>query len=229
MEEETRKNDRIKEAPAAGWEIIYTSLVLILVAIFAMLVSYSTVEGEKLTNFMRGYATLSSTTGEGTRQDSARESLIMEGGRDAIVTQSMASLRKYYKQAGLKAFHLEKTEKGFKATFGSSVLFPSGVAELNKDAYPYIDKLVEIAKKSRYLLKVEGHTDNVPINTPTFSSNWELSTARAVNILRYLLERGELPAERLAAAGLSQYHPIASDATPEGRQKNRRVEFYFEL
>ncbi|MBW2638213.1 MAG: OmpA family protein [Deltaproteobacteria bacterium] len=103
------------------------------------------------------------------------------------------------------------------------------MAELNKNAYPYIDKMIGIAQQNPCLVKVEGHTDNVPINTSEFSSNWELSTARAVNILRYLLEKGKLPADRLAAVGFSQYHPVASNATPEGRQRNRRVEFYFEL
>jgi len=224
MEKEPRKKK--EGTPAAGWEIIYTSLVLILVALFAMLVSYSKVERDRITNFVRGYDTISTTASAG---DTAKDSLIMEGGTDAIASQSMASLRKYYKAAGLKDVHIEKTAKGFKATFGSNILFPSGAAELNEKAYPYIDKMIEIAQQNHCLVKVEGHTDNVPINTSEFSSNWELSTTRAVNILRYLLEKGELYASRLAAVGFSQYHPVASNATPEGRQKNRRVEFYFEL
>lgn len=229
MEEESRKSNKKEGVSAAGWEIIYTSLVLILVALFAMLVSYSTVEGDKITNFMRGYATMATTAGASKMYDSATDSLLMEGGTDAMISQSMASLHKYYKEAGLKAVHIEKTEKGFKATFGSNILFPSGVAELNKNAYPYIDKMIEIAQQTSCLVKVEGHTDNIPINTSEFSSNWELSTIRAVNILRHLLEKGELSADRLTAVGFSQYHPVASNATPEGRQKNRRVEFYFEL
>ena len=228
MEEEPRKKK--KEAPAAGWEIIYTSLVLILVALFAMLVSYSTIEGDKVTNFTRGFATTATTPGAGKMYSTATNSMLMEGGKEAIMLQSMASLQQYYKKLGLtESVHIEKTEKGFKATFGSNILFPSGVAKLNKNAYPYIDKMIEIAQQTSCFVKVEGHTDNVPIHTSEFSSNWELSTTRAVSVLRYLLEKGGLPAERLSAVGFSQYHPVASNATPEGRQKNRRVEFYFEL
>jgi len=211
MEEESRK--RIKEVPAAGWEVIYCSLALILVALFAMLVSYSSIEKDRIKHFHHGAGSIP----EGSEQ---RE----------IVMQTMQSLKIYLTQAGLdKSVNIEKTERGFKITFGSNVLFPSGVAEINKDARPCLDEMIKIAQNNPFSVRVEGHTDSVPINTPEFPSNWELSTTRAVNILRYFLEKGELPANRLAAVGFSQYHPVASNDVFEGRQKNRRVEFYFEL
>jgi chemotaxis protein MotB len=85
-----------------------------------------------------------------------------------------------------------------------------------------------VAKKGDFFVRVEGHADNVPINTPQFPSNWELSAARAVNVLRYLAYEGKLPAKKLSAVGFGEYHPVESNDTPEGRRKNRRVEFYFE-
>ncbi|MBW2638214.1 MAG: hypothetical protein JRC86_11995 [Deltaproteobacteria bacterium] len=84
MEEESRKNNKKEEIPAVGWEIVYTSLVLILVALFAMLVSYSTIEGDRITSFMRGYNTMATTTDAGKIHDTAADSLFMEGGTDAI-------------------------------------------------------------------------------------------------------------------------------------------------
>lgn len=228
MEEESRKNNKKKEAPAAGWEVIYCSLVLILVALFAMLVSYSNVQTEKIKHFRqeKGFASGNGKPGS----DILNLSPDIPEAQGKVVKQTMQSLKTYLAQAGLdNSVTMEKTEKGFKLTFGSNVLFPSGKADINKEACSYLYEMIKITRNNPFSVRVEGHTDNVPIHTPEFPSNWELSTTRAVNILRYLLETGELPAERLAAVGLSQYHPIASNDISEGRQKNRRVEFYFEL
>lgn len=231
MKEEPRKIRREEEPPVAGWQTIYCSLALILVALFAMLVSYSTVENDKLSLFtQRGYEVIE----EGGRPIGGDDILLLSPdgpeGLDGTVVPAMKSLGKYLKDIGMgKSVRIEVIEKGFKATFESHVLFPSGVAVINKEAYPGLDEIIKIAKKDMFSIRVEGHADNVPIHTPRFSSNWELSTTRAVNVLRYLLEKGNLPADRLSAVGLGQYHPVESNDTPEGRQKNRRVVFYFEL
>jgi len=229
MEEESRKNKK-KEAPVAGWEMIYCSLVLIIVALFAMLVSYSTVKEDKINIFQKrkSYITTGDKPHEGSDTPGLSQSMWEK--QIAFTTGASESLGKYLTDAGLdKSVSIEKIEKGFRVIFGSNVLFSSGAAEINKDAYPCLDEMTKIARDSPFFVRVEGHTDSVPINNPRFPSNWELSTTRAVNILRYLLEKGGLSAERLAAVGFSQYHPVASNDVSEGRQKNRRVEFYFEL
>ena len=73
-------------------------------------------------------------------------------------------------------------------------------------------------------ITVSGHTDNVPINTREFPSNWELSSQRAVNFMRYLIADNSLKPERFSAIGYGEYRPIMTNETPEGRSKNRRVE-----
>ena len=227
MEEESKKEKK-EEVPAAGWQMIYCSLVLIIVALFAMLVSYSTIEEEKIKHF-RQEKELISENGEPVSEALDLSPGIQQA-RGRFVMRTMKSLKMSLTQAGLdKSVSVEKIEKGFKVTFGSSVLFSSGKAEINKDACSCLDEMVKIARNNPFFVRVEGHTDNVPINTLEFPSNWELSTTRAVNVLRYLFEKGEVPAERLAAVGFSQYHPVASNDVSEGRQRNRRVEFYFEL
>lgn len=227
MEEESGKKKK-EEVPAAGWEMIYCSLILIIVALFAMLVSYSTIEEEKIKHFRQEQELISENGEPGSEALDLSPGIQQAQGR--FVMQTMKSLKMSLAQAGLdKSVSVEKIEKGFKVTFGSSVLFSSGKAEINKDACSCLDEMVKIAQNNPFFVRVEGHTDNIPINTLEFPSNWELSTTRAVNVLRYLFEKGELPAERLAAVGFSQYHPVASNDVSEGRQKNRRVEFYFEL
>ena len=123
-------------------------------------------------------------------------------------------------------FSVVRTQDGFKAVIPNPVLFASGDASLGKEVYPILDSIIDIAEREHLSIQVEGHTDNIPIHTAKFPSNWELSTMRAVNILRYLLQNG-IPPGRLSAIGFAEYRPAADIDTPEGRQKNRRIEILF--
>jgi chemotaxis protein MotB len=100
--------------------------------------------------------------------------------------------------------------------------FPSGSAELRDDAASMLAALAATLPDAP--MRVEGHTDNVPIHTVQFRTNWELSTARASMIARLLLERGTMHPSNLSAAGYAEFHPVASNATEEGRSQNRRVD-----
>jgi len=121
-----------------------------------------------------------------------------------------------------------EAKKGLVISFIDKVLFESGKAEIKPQAYPALGKVAQIlGNYSNRPVLIEGHTDNVPIGPrlkSRYQTNWELSTARAVAILRYLIKKHSLPPEQLAAAGYGKYHPIDSNETAEGRQKNRRVE-----
>lgn len=102
--------------------------------------------------------------------------------------------------------------------------FDSGSAVVRSSTLPVLDRIAQSLAKSNHNLRIEGHTDNVPIHTIAFSSNWELSTERATAIARIFLQETDMDPARLSAAGYAQYHPIASNATAEGRAKNRRVD-----
>jgi len=105
------------------------------------------------------------------------------------------------------------------------ILFDSGKADIKSSAYPVLDKIAAAIKRdaSGKNIGVAGHTDNVPITYSGWKSNWELSTARATNVLHYLEDKGMSP-ERLSATGYGEHRPVASNATAAGRAKNRRVE-----
>ena len=114
----------------------------------------------------------------------------------------------------------------------SDVLFTSGSADLGTDAQDRLKKLVatvrdvsqKIPEKIHWVLRVDGHTDRVPIVTDRFPSNWELSTARAVSIVKYMITQG-IPADHLSANGFGQYQPVDAKDSPEAYAKNRRIEF----
>ncbi len=104
----------------------------------------------------------------------------------------------------------------------TSILFPSGSAHLQAQAIPILEKIAAILGKFPNAVHVEGFTDNVPINTVAFPSNWELSAARAASVVHLFMSAGMQP-ERMAAIGLGEYRPIADNTSEEGRNKNRRV------
>jgi chemotaxis protein MotB len=105
------------------------------------------------------------------------------------------------------------------------LLFRSGSADIEEKGKEAIKKLADILNKNKDVsITIEGHTDNVPIKTAQFKDNWDLSVARATNMVRLLDETYKVDAKRLTAAGRGEYVPKVSNDTPEGRAKNRRTE-----
>ena len=112
-----------------------------------------------------------------------------------------------------------------KISLSGAILFESGQAEFLSDAKPILSRVGDILKVYKdSLIKIEGHTDNVPISSGRYSDNMELSTARAISVWSYFVEKKGLNPKTLEASGRSQYSPIASNKTAKGRAKNRRVE-----
>ena len=102
--------------------------------------------------------------------------------------------------------------------------FESGSAQMKQASAPAFDRIAALLRKRKCRLRIEGHTDNIPIHNAKFSSNWELSTSRATEIVRLLIVRDGFDAYHLSAAGYAEYHPAATNGTAEGRGQNRRVD-----
>jgi chemotaxis protein MotB len=102
--------------------------------------------------------------------------------------------------------------------------FDSGAAVPRPESLPTLRQIAAAVGRTGYDVRVEGHTDNLPIHSAEFDSNWELSSARATRIARLLLELKAVPPDRLSAAGYAEFHPVVSNATAQGRAQNRRVD-----
>jgi chemotaxis protein MotB len=102
--------------------------------------------------------------------------------------------------------------------------FGSGSAAIKPESLPALDRIASILSIRTCRLRIEGHTDNVPIHNAQMASNWELSTARATEVIRFLIIGHRFAPERLSAAGYAEFHPVASNVTPQGRAQNRRVD-----
>jgi chemotaxis protein MotB len=117
---------------------------------------------------------------------------------------------------------LRLTPEGLVISLHEVGFFPSGSAELRDESVPILkDLALELPNGPT---RIEGHTDNVPIHTPQYATNWELSTTRSCTIARLLLDNGHLHPAEVSAAGYAEFHPIASNANEEGRAENRRVD-----
>ena len=142
------------------------------------------------------------------------------------IQRQLQELEKMLEEMGLKgSVRVEYEAIGIRIILQERVLFDSGEASIKPDFYPVLDKLYEIISAIPNPVEVEGHTDNIPISTERFPSNWELSTARASSVVRYFIAKG-IPPERLKASGYADTKPIANNSTPEGRAQNRRIEIF---
>ena len=119
---------------------------------------------------------------------------------------------------------MSSTDRGLNIRINDEALFRSGSAELNPEVQEFIDLIAELVRDLPNLIAVEGHTDNKPIRTTAFPSNWDLSTSRANTLVRYLTERHQLRSDRFSSTGFAGTRPIESNATLEGQASNRRVE-----
>ncbi|MBC7963513.1 MAG: OmpA family protein [Steroidobacteraceae bacterium] len=139
--------------------------------------------------------------------------------------QIKASVEAYLvKQGAQHKVSLEITRRGLVVSLKEAGFFDSGQAAIKPEAYELINTISEVMTQYNNPLRVEGHTDNLPIRSAQFPSNWELSTARATNGLKYLLKNFDVDPDKISATGYAEFRPIADNATPEGRAKNRRVD-----
>jgi len=134
------------------------------------------------------------------------------------------AVREYLRQQGLEDIISARLEdRGVILEIRDSILFDSGKADIKAEAADVLRKVAGIIRSVPNQIIVEGHTDNVPINTPQYPSNWELSVDRAVRVVRFLIERHHIAPKRFLATGYGEYHPVADNETAAGRARNRRV------
>jgi chemotaxis protein MotB len=134
------------------------------------------------------------------------------------LTQTLSS------QVASHTVSIQMGHDGLVISLREAGFFASGSAAPKAETLPTLRQIAASLAHTPYNLRIEGHTDDIPIHNAEFASNWELSTARATSIARIFLDQRLIPPTRISAAGFAQYHPVAGNDTPEGRSENRRVD-----
>ena len=127
-------------------------------------------------------------------------------------------------QIGHHTVSVTPTKEGIVVSLKEAGFFDSGSAALRPEAIPTLNDIVKVIGPSQLRVRIEGHTDDVPIHTAQYNSNWELSTSRATEIIKLLITRYSIVPNRLSASGYGEYFPVASNQSADGRSQNRRVD-----
>jgi chemotaxis protein MotB len=226
-----RKN-KSEGSAGGGWEVVYSGFVLILLCFFIMLSSFSSMEEAKVMQFVQSFNyAVSSILPGGLKFDSG--STVLPGSADMV--DSSDKLAQIFSELE-KLTELQKKEnditvayspQGIVMRLSDRALFAVGVGAISPQAIPLLKKVGDIIAKTSFGVRIEGHSDDLPIKTAQFPSNWELSTARAVNVLRYFIESGGISSQRLSAVGFGEFQPMVPNDSIEHRARNRRVEIIF--
>ncbi len=227
-----RNASRPPENNAGGWEIVYTGFILILLCFFIMLTSFASLQQSKITRFARSFSAAVSVLGGGISFERG-ETVLFDPGhlvhKEAELARLFQKIQILSASVGLDPNLVRVTERGVVLTLAGAVVFDLGRATINPKAASVLDKVAALIKQVPLHVTIEGHTDDLPVRSGRYPSNWELSTARATNVLRYLIKKHGIAPARLSAVGFAQYHPLVANDNDAGRARNRRVEFVFNI
>jgi chemotaxis protein MotB len=201
------------------WMVPYADLLTLLLGLFLVLFTASGLELQKLNEARQARPVSAIAT---LKPNSTRAQISQ---RQQSPEALSAQLKKRFKMQGVEIL---EQPRGVVISLKDSILFGPGSAELSPAARKTLSQLSAQLRQALggqpRSIRVEGHTDNTPITTSRYPSNWELSTARATHIIRFLIGGKQFQADKLSAAGYGEYRPIARNSSIEGKQKNRRVD-----
>lgn len=233
---------------APGWMATFADLVTLLMCFFVLLFAMSSTQQESFKELVQSLKSalgvqqvpeagtreglmmpMPEAPGDDTQEEKKPEAVDEAGAMvqkevDEIVS-NVRELIMFNQLGGM--VKVEGDELGATITISDVILFPPGEATMNRDGLKIMGKIAAVLAQFNYHIKIAGHTDNTPIHTEKYPSNWELSANRACEIVRYLAKTGINPAQ-MSAEGYAEYRPIAQNTSVKSRAQNRRVEIVYE-
>lgn len=226
-----RAQEPDEEGGSPAWMTTFGDMMTLLLTFFVLLYSMSTIDVAK---FEQAMGSLQAHLGvlSGGRTISTQQ-MIDRGsvGEDfspitsRTLKRVMTEMETYIEEQDLSEdVNAQMSQRGLVIRFTGQLLFDLGEANIRTEGEEVLSKIATIIQEVPNDILVEGHTDNLPISTSEFPSNWELSTTRATKVIRYFIENESIDSDRLSAAGYSEYRPLVPNDTSDNRKKNRRVE-----
>ncbi|MFW5873466.1 MAG: flagellar motor protein MotB [Bacillota bacterium] len=226
-----RPEEPESEGGSPAWMTTFGDMMTLLLTFFVLLYSMSSIDVAKFEQAMgslQGHlGVLSGGKAISTQQNLDRGDIGQNFTpiTSRILRRAMTEVEAFVEEEGVgQDVSTEMTQRGLVIRFTGQLLFDVGEANIRSNGEEVLLKISQIIKEVPNDVLVEGHTDNLPINTSDYPSNWELSTARATRVIRYFIETENIDPDRLSASGYSEYQPLRPNDTSGNRAENRRVE-----
>lgn len=227
-----RKKYHEEHENSERWLITYADLITLLLAFFILMYTMSKQDAQKYqevaTELKAIFSGGTGVAGKGNFAGKIPTELSFKDSPDGNGIKELEKELKAIKNEGPKSnqqrISLFSDERGIVVRAMEQAFFEVGKADLSDRAKKTLDAITPIIRSMPNHLRVEGHTDTVPIHTYEFRSNWELSVRRATEVVRYLIEHHKFPPDRISAVGFAEFRPIADNDTVENRAANRRIE-----
>ncbi len=221
-----KSEEKLETAGMMRWLLTYADMITLMLALFIILFAMSTISRVKVQEFAKSVSagfnnvwTVNQPPNGGANGDASFEA-------SSSIPAIQRELEKYVKENHLEQqVQVHSEARGLVVTLLSDKSFyDSGSAQIRPATQKILDSIAPILKRSGNAIAIEGFTDNVPINTYQYPTNWELSAARAVGVARHLVEQDGIAPSRISATGYGEYRPRNSNATDAEKQTNRRVD-----
>lgn len=221
-----QKEQKLETAGMMRWLLTYADVITLMLALFIILFAMSTISRVKVQEFARSVSGGFDNTSAVNQPPNGGTNADQSFNSNSSIPVIEKHLQQFVQKNQLQNQVQVRTDhRGLVVTLLSDKsYYNSGSAQLRPATMLILNGIYGFLKNTTNLIRVEGNTDNVPIRTAQYPSNWDLSTARAVNVVRYLVERDGLNPTRVSAAGYGEYRPRTPNATPQERQQNRRVD-----
>ncbi|RJR21620.1 MAG: hypothetical protein C4581_01900 [Nitrospiraceae bacterium] len=206
------------------WMVSYADFVTLLFCFFTAMYAISNVDTSKLGKFVDSMKSAFNNEGVQSSSISVIEGVKVFIPADVEVESNVRGMLGTLLADSKGGIEVNRDERGVVITVADKFFFESGSAGLRDNSRDVLDKIASALLNYPNIIRIEGHTDNVPIHNQTFPSNWELSSSRAINVVKYFIDNHKIKPERITAIGYAENRPVASNDTPDGRAKNRRVD-----
>jgi chemotaxis protein MotB len=220
-----RRSTNVRKENKERWLLTYSDMITLLMVFFIVLFAMSNVDAKKYQSLAESLNDVFSGQKSVLSNPSQSVVSIMPKLSTEDFSEMEKQLRETIEELGLVSkVKINYESEGIVLSFQDTVLFDLGSANLRPEAENVIDKVTAVLAKSPFKLRVEGNTDDLPINTAQFPSNWDLSVARATSVVRMMIKNPNMDPGRLSIMGYGEYRPVAPNDSPENRQLNRRVD-----
>lgn len=234
-----RKRRQHEEENGEAWLLPYSDLMTLLLAVFIVLFASSQIDKEKAQQMSEAFtdsmmtktyaeAKISSQeTTQPPRTPGEKSEPNAPGAKSELEQMEALKLKLDAKLESENLTSSVKTgidSRGLVVSLNNAIFFDSGSAQIKKENEKTLLDIARIVNTTNNFIRIEGHTDNVPMKSEMYPSNWDLSAARAANVVQLFINKADVPPEKLVAVGYGEYRPVADNSTEEGRAKNRRID-----